>query len=140
MRGLDFHHPRVDSRDSPSIMEFVIDPACEEILRATLEASPETGRILEEHADRIIAKAKDNVQNPRIHGQLNPGPYPWRRTGDLQASIQRTNADKLEVLVIADATHGGHLYPKYLREGLTKSGTEYKIATDDDIASLFVAG
>jgi len=86
-------------------------------------------RELEAAADTMVGRAKDALGEdaPRPWGSVPhppPGP-PWRRTGDLQNSIQRTAAipgapnplgPDIAAYVTAYSEHGGVDYAAILRE------------------------
>lgn len=77
-------------------------------------------RDLEATGEAIAVAAQENVGTQYPPGAVNPAPGPpYRRTGDLQASIRPTPATvfgpTMEVNVVADATHRGFAYPIWLR-------------------------
>lgn len=107
----------------------------EAAVEAFVNSSPLMGKELERQAQRIVEKAKTNLSNPFIRGELNPPPGPPRlRTGDFRNSMQHTHAtigqDGLEVEVIATAVHQGHLYPRTLND------RGYLIISEQDLESL----
>ncbi len=86
------------------------------------DTSGELAHTLEGIAEAVAVKAQENVgrdwSGSHVASNPPPGP-PYRRSGDLQASIRATPATVfagvMESAVIADATHRGFAYPIWLR-------------------------
>lgn len=77
-------------------------------------------RDMEAVGEAIAIAAQENVGTQWPVGASNPPPGPpYRRTGDMQASIRATPAvvhgPTMEVNVIVDSTHRGFAYPFWLR-------------------------
>ena len=77
-------------------------------------------RTLEDTAEAIAVSAQENVGTQIMRFAPNPAPGPpYRRTGDLQASIRATSVivfgPTMEANVICDATNRGFPYPIWLR-------------------------
>ena len=84
------------------------------------DTNNDLARALEDTAEAIAVAAQENVGTDYSRFALNPPPGPpYRRTGDLQASIRATPATvfgpAMEANVICDATHRGFPYPLWLR-------------------------
>ncbi len=98
-------------------MSFVFNPAG--LLALTTNPAGGIARELEQQGDRIVVAARGYVGTQWPGGPSAP-PQPFRRSGDLQASIRRTEArvvsGVLQVQLVADAAHGGYLYPDLLRQ------------------------
>ena len=74
---------------------------------------------LEQQGERIVTAAQGYVGTQWPGGPSSP-PQPFRRSGDLQASIHAIEplviGGVLQVQIWADAVHGGVVYPLILRE------------------------
>ena len=74
---------------------------------------------LEATGDAIVVLTQETIGDQWPVGRLNPpaGP-PFRRSGDMQASIRSNHArvagDSMEVDVTVDAAHRGFNYPELL--------------------------
>ena len=86
------------------------------------DTSGELAHTLEDIAGAIAVKTQETVGTDWFgsHAASNPPPGPpYRRTGDLQASIRATPATVfagvMDASVIADAVHRGFPYPLWLR-------------------------
>lgn len=88
--------------------------------RFVTDTNNDLARDLESIGEAIAVAAQENVGTQFPIGATNPPPGPpYRRTGDMQASIRSTPAvvtgPTMEVHVVADATHRGFVYPFWLR-------------------------
>lgn len=86
------------------------------------DTTGELAQTLEDIAEAVAVKAQETVGTEWAgqHVATNPPPGPpYKRSGDLQASIRATPATvfagTMESAVIADASHRGFPYPLWLR-------------------------
>jgi len=115
--GMALSVPYRVERHPASLMSFVPNVAGLEFLFTN-----PTGGIADElsaQGDRLVAVSRDYLGTQWPGGPSSP-PQPFRRSGDLQASIRATEPrvvdSVLQVQLVADATHRGWAYPFVLRE------------------------
>lgn len=94
-------------------------------------------RALLEEGERVVTASREYVGTQWSGGRSDP-PQPFRRSGDLQASIRaerpRVIDGVIQVQVVADAAHRGWLYPQILREGADPLRGPYQFVDLDSLS------